>query len=205
MTVLVLREDTSLDTDQNLYIDNIGEIQYSGHHKDFCQRFSNAMPAPVVVVERADEQVDYLKRSLLLVSDRMKELIESYGIPSQFVECDVKTHEGTAAECAYHYCNVLDEVDCFDPQLSKFHGDRYVAEIEELVVKEERAEGHHLFLLGPRLKKGGDNRGRISSVIYCVSDILATDMLARGFTNVAFCLPIYWDVYPSKAVSWTPE
>lgn len=204
MQVLYIERDTSLDSDQNYYFENLREILNSGFSKHCCEPFPEDMPTPILLVERPTEQVDFHFGGGHIVSTRAKELIQSYNIPAEFIQCEVRDTAGNPAECVYHYMNILDEVPCFDHKRSVYRGEKYIDEIGRLVLKEEMAEGHHFFLVGPRMQKGVDNRENLAHVFYCVSDTLAADMLERGFTNVLFCFPEFWNWHPAKQFAWTP-
>lgn len=203
--ILLLREDTALDTDQEVYIENTRDIRRAGYIKNGGCPFPGEMPVPQVVVERPTEQVDYMDRGLFLISQEAKELFTAFGVPFEFVKCDVITTTGIAADSKYYHCNVLEVVECMDLGKSKVYRDRYITGIELLALDDQVARGHHLFLVGPVLTKGIKNPDAISDVIYGVSEELASEMLRQEFSNVAFCRPQHWQHFPVSQVAWSPD
>lgn len=125
--------------------------------------------------------------SLFLVSDRLKVVLEQFGVRAEFFRVQVLHQGRECADRAYYFCNILDVVECLDLE----HGEYtfwkkpgftdHVDAIKKLAIDEGRASGHDLF----RIAKGAE-------YIACVSDRVATEVQSQKLTGMRLVNPEDW-------------
>lgn len=206
MKLLIWREGDTKAPRPNLYTDNMEELSDAEWVDNLCVPIPKEMPTPRIVADPPYQQFDCADSGDFLVSERMKNLLESFSVVAETVPCEVIQANGKPTNLKYYLFNLLDQVACFDYERSVWDNvEGEVDGIDELVLKEDLAEGHHFFMLGPVPLLGGKIvPGTVFGGIRCVSEELATAILEAGMTNVSFCLPNDFRSYPIQNVAWYP-
>lgn len=152
------------------------------------EAFADRWPMVSLKVTTKHTPNDYFQvGSIDVVSDRMKAVMETFGVDVEFLPLRVFYRGKEYTKQSYFFCHILDQVDCFGYERGQysFHNrpefkDR-IDEIDKLAIDEEKAAGHHLF----RLDKGAE-------YIICVSDELAKRILDSEATGARFIAPENW-------------
>lgn len=160
-----------LELDQNLgfYLEVMG-----------CWSKAGRFPETTIEIRSEAPPTDcFTSGSMLVVSGRMKGVLEEIGAHCEFFRLKVVYREKFYEAIEYYYCNILDSVDCFDLDhgeyvLSDSPGfEDHVHRIHKLVLREDIASQYDLF----RIAKGGGH-------IVCVSDRLADRIVERKITGI---------------------
>lgn len=153
-----------------------------------CVPLSTVFPATTVAIRSKGLPRDYFEvGSMIVVSQRLKQTLESFKVNAEFFKIDIHTAGDVVVSDDYYCCNILDCVDCFDYSRGKcgFHtkpgySDR-IDGIQQLAIDETVAASHLLF----RIAKGAE-------YIVCVNDQLADSLAKRGFTGCKCIFPQEW-------------
>lgn len=142
---------------------------------------------------------------LLVVADTFKTIATDFRINAEFLKLSVTLKGASHNSDDYWYINLLDAVPCFNYQESVYNtSSPSVGGIEQLVLVDNIAQGHDLFILGPIPSDKPSNPKAIGNHIVCASEDFAKQILRSGVTGVAFVLPEHFNSFPVENVAWNP-
>jgi hypothetical protein len=121
--------------------------------------------------------------AMSVVSARLKEFLESFPkLKLEFFQVNVfRKKTKTWYEPNSFFCmHLMEELDCFDYERSRYKVAKggWIIGIDSLVLKPSKLAGRRLFRIAG-----------VGFVIWCVSEKLANEIEAQGFTGVLFCDP----------------
>ena len=202
---LIWRQDTNPGDFVFAEFTNYLELCGQGLRVNRCVPVPAGLPAPTVVSKAKGSPTDFFFGGFALVaSSRLRTLLEDVAIPAEYVRVQL-THNGQQVrEPAFFLVNILEAVGCLDYTRSTYTTTPTgIVGIEDLIIDESRALGHHLFRLGPIGWAESPNPRAVGEVILCASEELARRCEAEGITGVVFSLPNERNVYPPPA--WEPS
>jgi Immunity protein family (Imm11) len=200
--LLIWREDTGPGAWTKVDLTNYLELCDLGLELFRCAPFPQGLPDAKVEVVTPGEPADFFVAGpAWVVSDRMRELLESFRVAAEFIPVRLTWKGRAYQERRFYLVNLLDVVECFDYRRSRYkRTPRGVHEIEELVLDDAKAAGRHLFTVGP-LPSPEPNPAAVRGVIRCASEELATAVLRAGMSGAEFTLPKDRQVRPA---AWAP-
>jgi hypothetical protein len=133
---------------------------------------------------------------MFMVSEQMRTVLESFHVEVEFFEIST-FHKGKPyGKKQFFFANILDCIECFDYDNSIYEATEYgVINIKKLVLQDSKAQGHHLFMVGP-IRSANPNSKAVRSIIICASEELATRIVDSELTGVVFSKPEDWQSYP---------
>ena len=144
---LIWRQDTNPDDFVFAELTNYLELSDQGLRVNRCVPVPADLPAPTVVSKAKGSPTDFFFGGFALVaSSSLRALFEDMGIPAEYVRIQL-THNGQQArEPAFFLANILEAVECLDYTRSTYTTTPTgIVGIEDLIIDESRARGHHLF------------------------------------------------------------
>ncbi len=202
MPILVYRPTSYVEAD----LTNYEELCECGFFADCGVPVPQSLPVPEVLIEDDSDPPDFFfAGNVKIVSDRLRSLLATFGSNTEFIRANVTAFGKRRTSRDYFILNVVDLVECFDYERSTYaSSETGVSGIETLVLDEERAAGHDLFLVGPFAWGDECNPKAINNIIDCVSRRLAVAIIELGATGITFVLPSHWRDYPVENVAWMP-
>lgn len=203
---LIWRSDSTSESEFTFAeLTNYLDLCDEGMKVDVCVPFPKGMQIPVVASEAKGDPTDYFMAGFaFIVSQKRRTILEDMAVVAEYFQVEL-THNGEAfSGSEFFMVNLLDSVECLDYEKSKYTcTPTGITEIEDLVIDNSQAIGHHLFMLGPIGWAHSPNSKAVREVICCASEELATRCITQGITGVAFTLPNDRNVYPPP--HWAPN
>ena len=183
---------------------NYLDLFEEGLKLNLCSSFPKGIPTPTFSSEGAGDPTDHFMASgAFIASERLKSLIESFNVSAEYVPVEL-THNGSQWDSSkFFIVNLLEAVSCLDYESSSFAPTPSgITNLDNLVIDEAIASGHHLFMLGPIPWGNSPNPKAISEIIRCASEDFAARCLKDRISGVAFTRPNDRNAYPPPL--WIP-
>lgn len=153
-----------------------------------CVSMVGRFPETTIAIRSDAPPTDYFDvGSMMVVSARLRQLLERLDARAEFFRLNVRTAAGDFPGADYYCCNILDRVDGIDRERSEFtlHTKPgftdHLDGIQKLVLDETIAGSHVLF----RLARGAE-------YITAVSDELADAIKQEAITGCKCIAPDVW-------------
>lgn len=202
--LLIWREETNPDIWTEAEATNYLELDELGLNISTCIPVPALLPPMIIDVKTSNEPADFFFAGLVFIaSEELRAVLEDFKVHAQFLPVKMLRRGRRYTRKTFFFVNLLDVVDCFDYDRSKYRKTiKGVHEIKKLVLDDSRAIGHHLFKVGP-LPSAKPNPQAIRDVIRCSSEELATHIHKAGLTGVVFTKPEDRQKYPPPL--WQPR
>lgn len=145
------------------------------------------LPPLIVDIYSHGEPADFFLAGLVcIVSSKLRKLLLEQKVNAEFRAVQVYQLGKRYRRRKFYMLNILDVVDCFDYKKSKFRRTpKGIHNITRVAIDDTRANGHHLFIVGP-LPSKIPNSQAIRDIIRCASEDLVTRITESGVSGVSF-------------------
>ena len=167
---------------KNLDVEEVGELDYFSP-----QPIAKSWPKQVRIrLQGKKKPQDYFPVGpLRIVSSQFKDVCDQLEVGAEFLPIQLLAKDGSDYGQKHYALHILDCVDCMDLENSEctFEDDETeVDEVLSLAIHEEKALGHHLFLVDA------------PEFIILASDEFADAVAKQKLTGAVFLEPEQWSV-----------
>jgi len=177
-------------------LENYAELTQSGWYADTCTHSPKPFPKSTLnITGRAKPTDFFFAGPLFIVSQQLRDVLGQFDTKAEFLPLQALVN-GDYAQQVFWLVNILDWAECLDMESSEYKMTDHGAKgIKHLVIKDEIAAGHDLFLIG-QIPTRNQNPRAVRDIIRCVSENLATAVIEGGFSGVTFVSPEHHKTYP---------